>query len=444
MEYFPSFLPCCLVCRQNSYNFQILIIEYYNCNRAQMSHYTAEDIKAIIKDRYLTKEELKYRVGLENLEEVWNILKFSRTSSSMVLPYEPLKLTYVITPQIAEELHLCDTDAENILKRIRNSAVSAPAYLSDALSVEAISSSRLEGAVTTEAVAREILRKQKPPKNKDEQMIVNNHHAMQFIRSKGDVPLTPEFICEIQRMVTADTLKNPDDSGAFRTTDDVVVVNSKDGEVVHHPPAASEVPRLVAALCEFVNRENSCPFVHPVITAIALHFLIGYIHPFYDGNGRTARTLFYWYLLSRGYEVFSYLPISKSITESPRKYRDAYVATEEDDLDLTYFILHSVSCIQKARKVLSAYLAAEEEKKKELLCSIDSLPHLSRRQKSIFAYMVSYADETFGIAEVAERFGVTYQTARTDLMQMEARGYLRVEKVGKSYSYTVADGQMNL
>ena len=408
-----------------------------------MSHYTAEDIKAIIKDRYLTKEELKYRVGLENIEEVWNIIKLSRLSSSASIPYEPLNLTYVLTPQIAEELHCCDADAANILRKLQGSALSAPAYLSDAFSVEAISSSRLEGAVTTEAVAREILRKQKPPKSKDEQMIVNNHRAMQFIRAKGDVLLTPEFICEIQRMVTLDTLKNPADSGAFRTTDDVVVVNSKDGKIVHRPPAASEVPRLVTALCEFVNRENTEPFVHPIITAIALHFLIGYIHPFYDGNGRTARTLFYWYLLSRGYELFSYLPISKIISESPRKYRDAYVATEEDDLDLTYFILHSVSCIQKARQSLSAYLAAEEEKKKELLCSIDSLPHLSRRQKSIFAYMVSYADETFGIAEVAERFGVTYQTARTDLMQMEARGYLRVEKVGKSYSYTVADGRMN-
>ena len=404
-----------------------------------MSHYTAEGIKAIVKDRYLTRDELKYRVGLENIEEVWNLIKLSRSASSVTLPYKPLRLSYVLTPQIAEELHVCDADASNILKRIRDSSDSAPAYLSDALSVEAISSSRLEGAVTTEAVAREMLRKQKPPRSKDEQMIVNNHHAMQFIRGMVGVPLTPEFICEIQRMVTADTLKNPADSGAFRTTDDVVVVNSKDGEIVHRPPAAAEVPRLVAALCEFVNRENAEPFVHPVISAIALHFLIGYIHPFYDGNGRTARTLFYWYLLSRGYEVFSYLPISKSITESPRKYRDAYVATEEDDLDLTYFILHSISCIQKARKVLSAYLASEEEQKKAVLCSIASLPHLSRRQKSIFAYMVSYANETFGISEVAERFGVTYQTARTDLMQMEARGYLRVEKVGKAYLYTVSE-----
>ena len=256
--------------------------------------------------------------------------------------------------------------------------------------------------------------------------------------------LTPEFICEIQRMVTQDTLKNPEDSGAFRTTDDVYVVSSKDGKIVHHPPAAADVPQMISALCDFVNRRENVPFVHPVVAAITLHFLIGYIHPFYDGNGRTARTLFYWYLLSRGYEMFSYLPISKVITESPRKYRDAYLATEEDELDLTYFILHSLSCIRTARKRLFAHLESEEEREDVLKSRIAELADLTRRQKGILSYMVSHAGEVFGISEVAERFGVTYQTARTDLMQMEARGYLRVEKVGRAYSYTVCDGRLNV
>ena len=403
-----------------------------------MAQYTAEYIKSITKDRYLTKDELKYRAGLENLEEVWNIIKLTRASAAVTIPYKPLKLTYTAIPKIIEELHICDTDASNILKSVRESESSASAHLFDAISDEAISSSRLEGAVTTEAVAREILRKQIAPRSKDEQMIVNNHHAMQFIRAKGDVMLTPEFICEIQRMVTQDTLKNPDDSGAFRTTDDVYVVSSKDGKIVHHPPAAADVPQMISALCDFVNRKDG-EFVHPIICGIALHFLIGYIHPFYDGNGRTARTLFYWYLLSRGYELFSYLPISKIITESPRKYRDAYVAVEEDDLDLTYFILHSLSCIRKAREVLQKHLEDEKRDNDALYSRIAELSDLTKRQKCILLYMASHADEVFGISEVSKRFDVTYQTARTDLMQMEARGYLCVEKGGRSFSYTVCE-----
>ena len=403
-----------------------------------MGQYTADEIKSITKDRYLTKDELKYRVGLENLEEVWNIIKLTRASAAVSIPYKPLKLTYTAIPKIIEELHICDTDASNILKNGRESDSSASTHLVDAISDEAISSSRLEGAVTTEAVAREILRKQISPRSKDEQMIVNNHHAMQFIRAKGNVMLTPEFICEIQRMVTKDTLKNPDDSGAFRTTDDVYVVSSKDGKIVHHPPAAADVPQMISALCDFVNRKDG-EFVHPIICGIALHFLIGYIHPFYDGNGRTARTLFYWYLLSRGYELFSYLPISKVILESPRKYRDAYIAVEEDDLDLTYFILHSLSCIRKAREVLQKHLEDEKRDNDALYSRIAELSDLTKRQKCILLYMVSHAGEVFGISEVSKRFGVTYQTARTDLMQMEARGYLCVEKVGRSFSYTVCE-----
>lgn len=403
-----------------------------------MIRYTADEIKAITKDRYLTKDELKYRVGPENLEEVWNLIKLSRMSSSVKIPYAPLNLTYVLTPQIIEELHRCDTDAADILQRISRSAAFASAHLFDAISDEAISSSRLEGAVTTEACAREILRKQKAPKNKDEQMIVNNHHAMQFIRAKGDGFLTPEFICEIQRIVTADTLKNPDDSGAFRTTDDVYVVSSRDGKIVHHPPAAADVPLLMSALCDFVNRRENEPFVHPVITGIVLHFLIGYIHPFYDGNGRTARTLFYWYLLSRGYALFSYLPISKVIAESPRKYRDAYLAAEEDDLDLTYFILHSLSCVKRAREVLVEHIALENQGGCDAAKKISALSDLNnKRQGSILQYMIEYKDEEFGISEIAERFGVTYQTARTDLMHLEARGYLWVKKKGRAFYYSV-------
>ena len=122
-----------------------------------------------------------------------------------------------------------------------------------------------------------------------------------------------------------------------------------------------------------------------------------------------------------------------------RKYRDAYVAVEEDDLDLTYFILHSLSCIRKAREVLQKHLEDEKRDNDALYSRIAELSDLTRRQKCILLYMASHADEVFGISEVSKRFDVTYQTARTDLMQMEARGYLCVEKGGRSFSYTVCE-----
>ena len=397
-----------------------------------------QQFDALSDGSYIRKKDLKHRVQEGDVNKMWALLKLSRAISCNLLPYEPLKITYVLTPQISEELHLCDQDLTNI---VRMSGTEAQEYVMEALSEEAIASSKLEGAVTTELVARRLLRKNIAPKNKDEQMIVNNHHAMQFIRDKGDKPLTIQFIQEIQRIVTKDTLKNPDDSGVFRTTDDVMVVDQSSGDIVHLPPKAEDIPHLISALCDFVNadrNDGNQQFVHPLIVGIALHFLIGYIHPFYDGNGRTARTLFYWYLLSRGYKLFEYIPISKVIKKSPAKYRNAYVATEEDDLDLTYFIEYNVDCIRNARKALIDHIDNEKQRKRDAALKISQLSDLSnKRQGGILQYMVEYKDEEFGIQEVADRFDVTYQTARTDLMHLEARGYLWVKKKGRAFYYSV-------
>ena len=395
------------------------------------------EMEKIGGNKYLTKNELKYRVDNNDFESTWELVKLSRAISCNLLPYEPLKITYNLTPMISEELHLCDQDLTNIVRLV---GAEAQEYVMEALSEEAIASSKLEGAVTTELVAKQMLRKKIHPKTKGEQMIVNNHNAMQFIRDKGDELLTPQFICEIQRIVTQDTLDDPDASGVFRTTDTVRVVNNR-GDVIHYPPSAEEIHNLISALCDFVNadrRDGDKQFVHPLIVGIALHFLIGYIHPFYDGNGRTARTLFYWYLLSRGYKLFEYIPISKIIKQSPAKYRDAYLATENDELDLTYFIQYNVSCIQKARKALTDHIDNEKQRRRDAAKKISQLSDLSnKRQGSILQYMVEYKDEEFGIQEVADWFDVTYQTARTDLMHLEARGYLWVKKKGRAFYYSV-------
>lgn len=400
-----------------------------------------QDAEKFAGGKYLTKKELKYRADAKDLDWLWEILKIARSLSASVLPYEPLKISYVLTPEIYESLHLCDQDLANVLQLTEKSASAASDYVAEILSEEAISSSQLEGAVTTAVVAKDILRKEKEPRNKDERMIVNNHRAMQFIRGKADVSLTPEFICDIQRIVTEGTLKKPEYSGVFRTTDDVWLRNLQTDEEVYHPPKAAEIPRLISALCDFANadkKEEKTRFIHPLIVGISLHFLIGYIHPFYDGNGRTARALFYWYVLSRGYRLFEYIPISKMIKQSPAKYRDAYLATENDELDLTYFILYNLSCINKARTVLHEHIESLKSQKSASAQKVAELSDLKNiRQGNILTYMLEYKGEEFGIDEIAKRFGVTYQTARTDLMHLNALGYLWMRKRGKAQYYSV-------
>lgn len=421
-----------------------------NCNVNIQNELTSDEIGKISmlaeKGEYYSWNDLKYRVSDTDPKKIWNILKYARRLSSIHLPFEGLDLFYVQTPEISRELYLCDRNISKIISHGKKSSDSLSEYMTRAISEEAIFSSRLEGASTTESAAKNMLRKNIAPKNKDERMIVNNHLAMQFIRTKKDEPLTPEFICGIQKIVTENTLKSESQSGVLRKSDDVIVVDNRTGKLIHSPPKAERIPELIQNLCDFVNRDfqktDDDEFIHPLITAIAIHFLIGYIHPFYDGNGRTARTLFYWYVLSSGYDIFQYLPISKIITQSPSKYRDAYIETEEDEFDLTYFILYNIRCIRKSRKELIENLEHEDEKKSSIAKVIEQLSDVNNRQKRVLGYMTEHKDELVTIPEISKQFGVAYQTARTDLIHLTDSKYLIMKKRSREFVYSVSSEWM--
>ena len=85
--------------------------------------------------------------------------------------------------------------------------------------------------------------------------------------------------------------------------------------------------------------------------------MIGYDHPFVDGNGRTARALFYWIMAREGYWLMEYISISRVIKMAPAQYMYAYLHTETDSNDVTYFIIHQLEVIKKAIRDLHSYLA---------------------------------------------------------------------------------------
>ena len=146
-------------------------------------------------------------------------------------------------------------------------------------------------------------------------MIVNNYRALQFMRDGMPDELTPASVLELQRILTDGTLDNPDAAGRLQRPDDerIAVVDSTDGSVIHRPPPADQLPARLQALCDFANEgEGPDQFIHPVVRAILLHFWLAYDHPFEDGNGRTARALFYWYMKTRGYWLVEYLSIRGS------------------------------------------------------------------------------------------------------------------------------------
>lgn len=385
-----------------------------------------------INEEYLYWDKVKYKnKGIVSSPELlWSAVKISRVVNAKKLSFGKYKFTYTLTDSIHRGLHEFDLHiggnlgAKNIIPEEDKKR-----YLVSSIMEEAIASSQIEGAVTSRKDAKDMLRKNTKPRSKSEQMILNNYTTIKHIVDIQHELLTKEKLFEIHRLITHQTMDNPMDEGRFRIDNEVKVIDVADGEIVYTPPDVKEVSPLVYELINFFNQKDST-FIHPIVKGCIIHFMIGYIHPFADGNGRTARALFYWYLLKNGYWLTEYLSISKLIIKSKTQYAQAYLHTEIDDNDLTYFIHYKVETMQKAFKSLQLYMQRKINEKKKL-ANIQKINDINERQALIIGWLNEDEDIMFNVKEVEQRFIVSNQTARTDLEVLVNKGYLEIVQLNK-------------
>lgn len=208
---------------------------------------------------------------------------------------------------------------------------------------------------------------------------------------------------------------------------------------IHTPPDSRELDQRVKALCDFANQRDG-EFIHPVIRAIVVHFMLACDHSFVDGNGRTARVLFYWVMASQGYWLMEFISISSVIKKAPVQYGKAFLYTETDDNDLTYFIFHQVTTIMEAVKQLHLFLENKKrgvEEAESLLQANNRLKaKLNFRQLHLLKHALKHPRYIYKIAEHQNSHGITYETARKDLLQMsDALGLLTKLKEGRSFIF---------
>ena len=401
-----------------------------------------------LKGRYLHWDKLRHIDPPEGftIKKWWAAIKLARQNL-----YKPINLLdthqnefkYVVPDSVQKDLHeLTKNAAGNLFsnKEIINPGL-RKTYLIRSLVNEAINSSQLEGAATTTPVAKEMLRQGRKPKDNSEQMIQNNYLAMQFIADIKSEPLTPSIIFELHRILTQDTLKNPEAAGKFRTQeDDVVVMDPLDGVVLHVPPKSEELPERMERLCQFANEENPQAFINPLVKAIILHFALAYDHPFVDGNGRTSRALFYWFAARQGYDLISFASISRVLKEEPGQYKRAFLYTETDQNDLTYFIIHQVSAIKKCIDGLFEFLKKEAEEIKQAEKQLDGKKRLKRllnyRQIALLKHALKSPRFIYTTYGHQNTHGIAYETARKDLMDMAKKwNFLNMQKEGQFYIF---------
>ena len=401
------------------------------------------------KGRYLHWDQLRRRTPPDGLTHTqwWLGVSLSRKANARPLPPvdrdgKPFRFSNV--DPIQEMLHRIDQQASGqiLADDLVTDPRSSDRYLISSLIEEAITSSQLEGASTTRAVGKELLRSGRAPRDRSEQMIFNNFNAMQWAEAMAQDtdPLSPDGVLELHRVVTEDALDDPDDAGRIQTPDEerVAVHAPETNLVLHRPPAASELPERLAQLCAFANGGAGEGFIHPVVRAIVLHFWLGYDHPFVDGNGRTARALFYWSMLRSGYWLTQYISISSILKKAPAQYAMSYLYTESDDNDLTYFIIYQLRVIERAIDGLKNYLTRKVREDRELQILLHGSPALNHRQRALLGGAIRDRHQRFTIKAHQRQHRVAYQSARTDLLGLEDLGLFVRTRIGKEFVFRAA------
>jgi Fic family protein len=312
-------------------------------------------------------------------------------------------------------------------------------YIAHSLEEEAISSSQLEGAATTRRDAQRMLREKRTPRTHGEQMILNNHRAMEQIREWRDQPLTPGLICALHRIVTADTLDDPADAGRLQASDDGRVgVYSNDDVLLHQPPPTDQLAARLDILCRFANSELTGPYLPGVVRALIVHFMMGYNHFFADGNGRTARSLFYWVMLREGYWLSEYITISKILNNARTKYGNSFLYVETDEGDLTYFLHYHLDVLARAVAQLAEYVHASARELTDVKRRLDPASgEFNLRQAALLGEAFKARDLTLTAQGVASQFRVSTVTAHHDLDDLVGRGWLTRQRVGHRFVWQV-------
>ncbi|MEA1917844.1 MAG: Fic family protein [Campylobacterota bacterium] len=402
-------------------------------------------MKYLTVDTYYTPKEIQYRKNLIiesecDYDEVYNkIIKYRNKFKKELIKLEDESFTFV-------ETHLMKENVDKIKNFWRSSSYSfkesyKKELIFDTLLSEAFHSSSIEGAHSTKKRTEEIIKKQLTPEDKSERMIINNYRALQYIFDNKEQKLDNEFVLYLHKMISEDTLDEKKDEGVYRS--DGVEITTATQKVVFRPTSNIEkMIRMINKLYLFSNsNSDDCEleYIESMYKVIAFHFLYGYIHPHFDGNGRTLRVLFTHLLGQNGFDMFYYISLSEIIHLSEKRkkeYEKAFIDVEENELDLTYFIYFIQNIMIEALQVLDDRVFLYFRESIVFDKAEDHAVKLTERQKNILK-LIARNKSAFAMTskEIAKRFRLSSQTILKDIRFLIDFKLLRKKQTGLKIYY---------
>lgn len=389
-------------------------------------------------EKYLSENEIGFRLpNTIPLEEAWKKVQDQRKKRAEYMPFEDQgknRFWYVLLPQLQKNLHEIDSLGRDSIYSLVRQDIEME-MIKESLMEEAVFSSAIEGAFSTVKRLREMVDQKQPPRDINDQMVLNNYRAMQFILQEKHRDLTIDFILELQKIVTQDTLDQDDAAYSGRFRNDWVYIKDKRDHIIYTPPQADQVLPAMEKMVGWVNQKNEAGFIHPIVKASFVHLYFVHIHPFFDGNGRTARALFYFDLIKNEYEFFKYFSISVAVQKAKGKYYQAIRNSEIHEGDFTYFLLYMAETILESIHLVKARIAHHYQKE----FVVDRLNRagvlLNDRQQKFVKKFFVMDQRVITIKKYQDWFKIVYETARRDLDDLHQKRVLVKGKQGKAYVY---------
>ncbi len=376
----------------------------------------------MLKDKHFTDyRKLKYKYS-DDFSSFLNTLEELYYKSLPIVDFEDNNIVFI-------ENHASVN--QNTIKRLLQSQNGR--YGIKAAEDEIIATSAIESIDFSRDSVRNIL-KGMAPNDEQENRILGVKKGLEFIADTSN-KINEENLFKLYMMSAGDFVSEDDRllEGNLYRHDTVCVVGE---DVAHSGVDFRKVPELMKSLIDFINAEDD---IDDLIKATIIHFYIAYVHPYFDGNGRTARLVHLWFLIQKGYQSALFIPFSSQIEKSRKAYYDAFTAVEENKklsgkIDVIPFVLYFINNVYNKMnegtadiETLTAYDEAVKEGK------------ITEKETKLWKFVLSfYGTEEFSTKQLEKDFGnAAYATIRGYVLKFEELGLLSSAKYGARVKYKV-------
>ena len=272
------------------------------------------------------------------------------------------------------------------------------------------------------------------PSDESEERIYGMKKGLEFISDPAN-RITEENIHALYQLSIGDFLPVSDRlrPGAFYRHDSVFVVGQ---EVEHTGLPWQKLPEYMVALVDFVANDSP---MNDLLKAAVIHFYIGYLHPYFDGNGRLARLLHLWYLVQQGYSSALFIPLSEYIEKSRRGYYNAYTLIEQNvalsgTLDVTPFLVYIIENVY--HKLGGTHDPRQPSADFQRVLAEGSV---TAKERDLWNFVLSaYGTGEFSTKQLERDYGhAAYATIRGFVLKFEKLGLLTAQKYGSRIKYHI-------